>query len=231
MSLTYFGAMFIPSGLISILFALTPVVSSLMAALVFGRGDFSRLGWLAFAVAFSGVVVICLDGLVLREDGWIGVLMLLAAVVLYAASGILVQREAYQAHPLAITVGALVLSLPLYLLLWWSSDGQLPHIDWHSRSPWAVLYLAVFGSLIGFMSYYYIIRVRGATVVSMTTLVTPVFALYLGHQLNGEQISSQLMVGSALVLSGLSVYFVALAPGRVGAQVPVAGCEEGGRGV
>jgi drug/metabolite transporter (DMT)-like permease len=139
--------------------------------------------------------------------------MLLGAVVLYAASGILVQREPYQAHPLGITVGALILSLPLYLILWAVTDGRIPEVDWSSRSPWAVLYLAVFGSLIGFMSYFYIVKTRGATVVSMVTLATPMFALYLGHHFNGEQISVQLVLGSILVLSGLGLYFVSMARG------------------
>lgn len=220
MSLTYFGAKFIPSGLISILYALTPVVTNLVAALVFGRGDFSRLGWVSFAVSFLGVIVICSDGLVMQDKGWIGVLMQLLAVVLYAVSGILVQRETYQAHPLVITVGALILSLPLFLLLWWTTDGHLPQINWSSHSPWAVLYLAVFGSLIGFMAYFYIVKTRGATVVSMVTLATPMFALYLGHHFNGEQVSMQLVIGSIMVLSGLCVYFLSLNKSEPEALMP-----------
>jgi len=171
-------------------------------------------------VSFLGVIVICSDGLILQDKGWIGVLMLLLAVVLYAVSGILVQRETYQAHPLVITVGALILSLPLFLLLWWTTDGHLPQINWSSHSPWAVLYLAVFGSLIGFMSYFYIVKKRGATLVSMVTLATPMFALYLGHHYNGEQISMQLVIGSVLVLSGLCLYFLSLNKSESEALMP-----------
>lgn len=210
MSLTYFGAHYIPSGLISILYATTPVVSSLLAYRLIGESGFNRLGWWAFAVSFFGVVLICFDNLLIDQGGWIGVLLLLGAVLLYSISGILVQREGYQAHPLSITVGALIMAVPLFLLLWLVADGVVPTVDWHSRSPWSILYLAVFGSLIGFGSYFYIINKMGATAVNMVTLATPMFALYLGSQLNGEHISMQLLLGSVFVLAGLAVYFRSL---------------------
>lgn len=204
---TYLAAQYISSGLISVLFALAPVLSNLFAYFLLGQGEFSRSRWLAFALSFFGLTLICLDDWVIREDGWIGIALLLLAVSLYSLSGVLVQRERYHAHPLSITVGTLITSVPLFVLSWWLLDGELPVFDWNSRSPWSVLYLAVFGSLLGFASYFYIVRQLGATAVAMVTLVTPVIALSLGSAVNSEPITMQIAGGTACVLSGLGLYY------------------------
>jgi len=204
---TYNAAQYIPSGLISVLYALAPVLSNLFAYLLLGKGDFSVARWGSFIISFTGLAVICLDDWVLHQDGWIGVVLLLIAVSLYSLSGVLVQREAYHAHPLSLTVGTLVLSVPLFIISWLFMDGELPVLDWSSKSPWAVLYLAVFGSLLGFASYFYIVRQLGATAVAMVTLVTPVLALILGSVLNGEVITPQIIGGTACVLFGLVLYY------------------------
>jgi len=210
---TYHAASYIPSGLISVLFALAPVCSNLFASLLLGRADFSVQRWVSFAVSFTGLSIICLDDWVIYGDGWIGVLLLLAAVCLYSLGGVLVQRASYHGHPLSITVGTLVSSMPLFIGAWWLFDGQVPVFEWHSPSPWAVLYLAVFGSLIGFAAYFFIVRTLGATAVAMVTLVTPVLALIFGNVLNGEQLTLQIVSGTACVLLGLILYY------RWGSQV------------
>lgn len=209
MTLTYTGAMYIPSGLISVIFALSPVVSNFLSAMLLGKGEFTPIRIVAFLVAFSGLAVICLDEWVIASDGWIGVCCMLAAVSLYSLSGVLVQRENYQAHPLSITVGTLIFSLPLFALSWWLVDGSIPRLDLSSISPWAVLYLALFGSLLGFAAYFHIISALGATAVAMVTLITPVLALILGAMLNNEAITTQMVIGTMGVLSGLVLYYSA----------------------
>lgn len=204
---TYTAAQYIPSGLISVLFALAPVLSNIFAYFLLGKGDFSSARWVAFILSFIGLMVICFDDWVIHQDGWIGVVFLLVAVSLYSLSGVLVQRESYHGHPLSLTVGTLILSSPLFIFSWWMLDGQLPVIDWTSKSPWAVIYLAVFGSLLGFASYFYIVRQLGATAVAMVTLVTPVLALILGSVLNNEIITPQITLGTACVLFGLVLYY------------------------
>ncbi len=207
MSCTYFGALYIPSGWISILFSLAPVTSNFFASRLLGQGDFDAWRWAAFILSFAGLVVICMDDLVMHEEGWKGILLLLAAVTLYGLSGVLVQREQFSAHPLSITVGSLITSVPMFVLSWWIVDGYLPTLDWSSRSPWSVMYLALFGSLLGFACYFYVVKNRGATAVAMVTLVTPVLALYLGNVLNAEPLTVHVVAGSALVLTGLAMYY------------------------
>ena len=206
---TYIAANYVPSGLISVIFALAPVFSNLFSVKLLGTGEFTPLRWLAFGISFFGLSLICLDDWVVQSEGWKGVALLLLAVMLYSLSGVLVQRENYQSHPLSMSVGTVILSSPLFVLTWFVMDGSLPQLDFSSRSPWSILYLAICGSLIGFMAYFYIVKQVGATAVAMVTLVTPVVALMLGSLLNHEPITYQMVMGTGGVLLGLLIYYQA----------------------
>lgn len=204
---TYVAARVIPSGLISVLFGLAPIMSALMAQRLLQEQAFPLYRWIACFIALAGLAVIFLDDVSLAPGSEWGIGLMLLAVFLFSLSGVLVKREAALVHPLAHTVGALLCSLPLFGLTWWLMDGSAPHFDFSSRSPWAVLYLALFGSLVGFVCYYSILRVLSPSTVALVTLITPVFALFLGHMLNGEELSGAIYLGTGLILSGLGLFF------------------------
>ena len=60
--------------------------------------------------------------------------------------------------------------------------------------------------MIGFIGYFYILQNLKASTVALVTLITPVFAIMLGASLNGEVITSALILGAIGVLLGLSLY-------------------------
>ncbi|AQS37914.1 hypothetical protein Sps_02762 [Shewanella psychrophila] len=82
----------------------------------------------------------------------------------------------------------------------------MPVETWQERSLWSILYLGVFGSQIGFISYFYILQNLKASTVALVTLITPVFAMMLGAQLNDETITDSLVIGAMFVISGLGLY-------------------------
>ncbi|MDX5300308.1 MAG: DMT family transporter [Gammaproteobacteria bacterium] len=207
MCCTYLAVQYIPSGLISVLYGLSPMVSGLLAQRVLGEQPFALHQWLAFGVAMLGLSQIFLEDLTLGGSGLMGILLLLAAVGLFATSAVMVKKTNADVHPLSHTVGALLLSIPCFGMTWWWLEGTLPVLDFTSHSPWAILYLATFGSLIGFVAYFFVLRRLSPSTVALVTLVTPVFALALGSGLNGEVITPSILTGSGLILSGLALYF------------------------
>ncbi|KZY62185.1 hypothetical protein A3742_10450 [Oleiphilus sp. HI0071] len=203
----YSASQFIPSGLISVLFALAPLLSGVFAYFVLSENNFTPDRIAAFLVSFIGLCVICLDGVVVSGEGYKGVLFLLLGVSLYSFSGVKVQQIGFQGNPLATTVGSVVMSVPLFGFAWLVLDGGIPAIDWSSKSPYAVIYLALFGSLLGFCAYFFLLKVAGAAAVAMVTLLTPALALILGALVNGETISVKVYLGTGLILSGLFLYY------------------------
>ena len=206
MSLTYWAAGRVQSGLISVLFGLSPLLTAAMAALWLNEGALGRRAVAGILLGVLGLAVIFLQGATPGAgDAVAGLLALLLAVVIHSANMVAIKRIGSDNPPLATTVGALAVSLPLFALLWWIGDGQLPE-SLPPRALAAIAYLGIFGSVIGFALYYYVLKHLDASRVALVTLITPVLALLLGHLLNGEVIEARVGVGSGLILLGLALH-------------------------
>lgn len=206
MALTYWGARYVHSGLISVLFGLSPLMAGILAALCLGERALTPLKLVGMLLGALGLAVIFVHGDSLGgEHALAGLLALLLAVFIYSGCLVWLKRIADDSPPLATTVGTLAVSLPLFALVWWFADGQLPAMV-PPRSGAAIVYLGIFGSVIGFALYYYVIKHLEASKVALITLVTPVLALLLGNVFNGESVGLRIWVGTALILSGLTVH-------------------------
>lgn len=201
----YWGAQYIPSGLISVLYGLSPMAIGLFAALWLGERFFtpSKVGGLL--VSLLGLMVIFLPQSDLETVSARGLIGVLLSVVLHAASAVWVKRIGTQMHPLAINSGALALAVPLYLISWLLFGNGVPS-ELPQHSVVSVLYLALIGTALGFNLYFYVLKRVSASVVGLITLITPVLALLLGQGLNGEQIGSHVWLGTAVILLGLSLF-------------------------
>ncbi|MCG2575666.1 DMT family transporter [Dechloromonas sp. XY25] len=206
MALTYWGARYIHSGLISVLFGLSPLAAAILGAVFVGERSLTRVKLIGMLLGAGGLATIFVHGDSLgHEHALAGLFAVLCAVTIYSGGMVWLKQIGDDSPPLATTVGSLSVSLPLFALVWWSTDGQLPAIV-PPRAGAAVAYLGVFGSVIGFALYYYVIKHLETAKVALITLITPVLALLLGSWLNGESIGLRLWLGTALILLGLSVH-------------------------
>ncbi|MEN8170771.1 MAG: DMT family transporter [Pseudomonadota bacterium] len=201
----YWGAQYIPSGLISVLYGLSPMAIGLFAALWLGERFFTPAKVGGLLVSLLGLMVIFLPQSDLETVSARGLIGVLLSVVLHAASAVWVKRIGTQMHPLAINSGALALAVPLYLISWLLFGNGVPS-ELPQHSVVSILYLALIGTALGFNLYFYVLKRVSASVVSLITLITPVLALLLGQGLNGEQIGSHVWLGTAAILLGLSLF-------------------------
>ena len=203
---TYLAAPYLSSGIISLVFGLSPVISALLAKKILAEPNISGVRKFSMIISLCGLAVVCSDNFTLADDGIYGVVFILLAVFFFSLSGVLVKSVSIAIHPLATTVGALTVATPLFLVSWLVLDGTVPVETWQVKSIWATLYLGVFGSLIGFYAYFTVLQKLSASSVTLITLVTPVIALSLGAMLNGEVINDKLILGAFMVLFGLAIY-------------------------
>lgn len=201
----YWGAQYVPSGLISVLYGISPITIGLLASLWLGERFFTPAKVGGLVLALLGLMIIFLpqsDLTTVPAQGLAGVLM---SVLFHSVSAVWVKRLGTQMHPLAINSGALALAVPLYLLSWWLFGNGVPdHLPQHSLG--SILYLAVFGTVIGFNLYFYLLKRVSPAVVGVITLITPVLALLLGQTLNGEHIGNHVWMGTVGILMGLSLF-------------------------
>lgn len=206
MSFSYLAAGYLSSGILSLTFGLAPAFSAILARRILAEPKISTMKKLSMLLSFIGLGFVCADNFSLSGDSIYGFGFVLVAVFLFSLSGVLVKSVSLAIHPMATTVGALTVSLPLFIANWLLLDGSIDASQWQLRSIWATIYLGIFGSLIGFFAYFFVLQRLTASTVALITLVTPVIALTLGALLNDEVIHRQLVFGALLVILGLALY-------------------------
>lgn len=205
MALTYWSAQYVSSGMISVLFGLSPLITSLGAALWLKEEALTPSKLAGMLLGVLGLALVFRGGLSLGEGAALGLAALLVAVALQALGLVWIKRIGDDSPPLATTLGSLIVSLPLFCAAWWLADGSLP-VAWPERALAATAYLGVFGSVLGFALYYYMIKHMETGRIALITLITPVLALLLGHGLNNEAVLPQVWLGAASIILGLCLH-------------------------
>ena len=206
MLLTYWGALHIPSGLISVIFGLSPLVTGVFAALWLAERTLTPLRIAGLALALAGLWLIF--GQPWPGDGraTLGTLATVAGMSLQALGLVWIKRLNVRVSSLAITTGSLGVAVPCFVLAWLIADAaQLPPAT-TLRAGVAIVYLGILGSVVGFTLYYYMIKHIDAGRIALIMLVTPVSALLLGQTLNHERIPGIGWTGIALIGAGLLLY-------------------------
>ncbi len=206
MLFSYMAAATISSGMMSLIFGLAPIFSGLFAQKFLDEPKLTLVKKFSMTTSLLGLAIVCSGSLSLDNNSQLGLLYILMAVILFSLSGVLVKSVKISINPVATTVGSLTMSLPMFFLTWLIFDGNLPFEQWQARSLWAILYLGIFGSLLGFVAYFYVLQKLNASTVALITMMTPVLAMSLGVLLNDEVVTLNLIVGAVFVMSGLAIY-------------------------
>ena len=209
MPVVYWGVQFIPSGLVAVIFAMSPFVTGLMTLWLLKQNPFTFKKVLALVLALAGLVVIFYHQLQFDARSVFGIASVLLSCVLFSFSSVwvknLTQQETVSLDAFHQASGALLFSLPGLLLSWWLMDGVLPR-QVSLKSGASIIYLAIMGSLVGAALFFYILQRLSASVVSLITLMTPVLAIVIGKSLADEDLSSHTLIGVAIVLFALLLY-------------------------
>lgn len=205
MPLVYWAAQHISSGMIALIFSMTPIATGLVSILILRQNPFTKIKLLALALAISGLVVVFGDQVKLNDRAGWAIGAALSACTLMGGSSVWLKSLNVSLSSLQQTTGALLFSLPSLLLCWYFWGDPWP-AQVAARSIWSIVYLAVFGSLLGFTFYYYLLANMSPTSLSLVTLITPVSALYIGHFVDAEVVSPNTLSGAALIVVALAIY-------------------------
>ena len=201
----YWGSQYIASGLIAVIFGLTPIVTGVIAAIWLQERSLTASKVTGIILGIIGLIVIFGSGIELSDGAGYGIAAVLVAVILHSISAVWVKAINANLPALEVTNGGLLIAAPLYLLTWLFFSEGWPEVI-SNRTAMAIGYLAVFGSVLGFIMYFYVLKYIDASRVALVTLLTPVLALLLGQGLNNETIDPTVWLGTFCILIGMSVY-------------------------
>jgi drug/metabolite transporter (DMT)-like permease len=199
----------IPSGVAALLVATTPIF---MVLLEWSRPHGRRpTMWVALGLLIGLGGVGALVGPASFGEGGRIDLMGAATVVLGAlawSAGSIYSRHAPRPES-AVTMTAIQMLVGgAFVGVIGAAIGELSTFglgDISARSAWAWLYLLVFGSLIGFTAFVYLLRVSTAAKVATYAYVNPVVAVILGWLLGGEVINSRMLMAAGIIVVGVAI--------------------------
>ena len=192
----------LPSGLIAVLIATTPLLITLFDPRRVALGGRGALG---LALGVAGVAVLVAPGkgaAITTASGGIGVAWIMLACATWAWGSLLSRRLELPKQALMSSGGQMIAGGVIMLTLGLAVEGTaLPHVS--SRSAWAFVYLVVAGSLIGFTSYAWLLRVVRPVLAATYAYVNPIVALVLGWLILDEPLTPRIGLGTAVVLAAV----------------------------
>lgn len=201
----YWAAQYISSGLISVIFGITPMVTGFFAWRFIQEQGFNRLKVFGSLLGLVGLAIIFINGASFGTEYLYGIIAVVVAVMLHSASSVWIKSINSSLPPIILVAGALLFSMPLFIAVYLIFSPPLPQVI-PVKAIWSIVYLGIIGSVIGFVSYYYLLKHMPASSVALITLITPITALFLGNIINNEIITTAIYIGTALVLLGLLLH-------------------------
>ena len=199
----------IPSGIAALLVASVALWMVLLEFLRKNGTRPNRLAIIGLTIGFAGVAL--LVGPAALSDA--GDLDVLAALVLVGASlswaaGSIYSRVLPRPASASVGSGMQMLAGGIALLVIGVTSGELGRLDLAAvtaRSALSLGYLIVFGSLVGFTAYAWLLRVCTPAAVATYAYVNPMVAMLLGWLLAGEEFGPRMIVAAAVILSGVAL--------------------------
>jgi drug/metabolite transporter (DMT)-like permease len=215
---------YVASGLAAVVVAIIPFWTVLVEALL-PRGERLTIQTLTgLTVGFFGIVVLVWPELTLGDqEGRVfiaGVAALQLACIGWALGTAYTKRNVMAAAPLAVSALQMLLS-GVMLIVIGTATGEWSRLAFTPRSASALLYLIIFGSVVGYSAFVYALKHLPVSSVSQYAYVNPIIAVVLGTLLLAEPLSVRTFVAAALVFAGIAI--VRSAPSPHG--VPAAACE------
>lgn len=140
----------------------------------------------------------------------LGAVVLILSSILWAGGSVF-SRHARQPSSALLGVAMQMITGGIILLLVGAGMGEIPHFDFQAisrTSRWAFVYLTLFGSLIGFTAYVWLLRVSTPARVSTYAYVNPLIAVCLGYIFLHEPLPPGVLLAGALILLAVALITV-----------------------
>lgn len=193
----------VPSGLAAVLFAVYPFFVLLFSFLAISDEKIGIYKILGIVLGFSGILVIFSDRLGGDISSYlIGMTAIVLSGAMQASIAVIIKKYGFHLNPLSMNFVPMVIA-GIFLTLFGFLMEDFSQLKFDSNAILSVLYLAMFGSIVTFTSYYWLLKRISVVILSLIAFITPIVALVLGSIVYSEQLSSRTFWGSILVLTGL----------------------------
>ena len=203
---TYAATSYLSSGIIALMFGLAPIMAGLIGRFGFGQ-RLHGIQWLGMLVAVVGLAIICTSSGASQHVHPVGIMLMLMSVFTYAFSIFWVKKVNADVVPMAQATGSILVStlaaMCIIPFIWQYAPTHIPE----TKSLLALIYTVFMASLLAMFCYFKLVQNIKATTLSLTTVMTPMIAMFLGAMLNNEKPTMNVFIGAVVLIFGLFLYF------------------------
>jgi drug/metabolite transporter (DMT)-like permease len=191
--------------------ALEASIQPLMVLIMMRMVDGKKIQIKSFIGIFLGIVgmylLVSQKQIVFQEHSLIGIIMVFTCVISWSSGSLFVARSELGSNYFVntgyqmLTSGIMLLLISLLLGETWTSP-----FTWSSSAQGSMVLLIIFGSIVAFSAFNFLLKEVSTEKVSTSAYVNPIIALFLGWYVLNEQISGQSLVAAIILLTG--VYFI-----------------------
>lgn len=198
----YIGQQYIQASLAAVIFATMPFFTGIISHLLLPNERLQRHVVIGMIVGFIGTLALFSKNLSL-DGPVLGMLSLLLSSIFCSWATVLIKRDLNDIPPvqlsiLQIPMGLIVLVPPMLF--------ELPlKFEFNTTSLVSLFYLAILGTGVAFMGWYYLLKRVSAVALSLMTFLEPLVAMGLGYLLLQEKLESHFLIGGALILIGVLI--------------------------
>lgn len=207
--LVFWAEQYITSGLAALLQAMLPAFGLILAHI---HVPAERMTWVKIAGVVLGVfgvgVVFSNQLAISGRLALAGCVAMVLSAFFAAYSNVLVKTHGKNLNPAVLAAFQMLFGLVPLLLYGLTFEGNPLRLRWTPLALVCLLYLAVVGTVIAFLMYYWLIQKMDVTKTMLISLVTPVVAVILGMLVLDEQLSWRTLVGGAMIMAGIGFIVV-----------------------
>jgi drug/metabolite transporter (DMT)-like permease len=208
----------ISSGLAALLVASVPLWLVVFRRLAGDRPHWTTIA--GVAIGFGGLALLSFTRGGSTTGSVFGIVVILGAACAWATGSFMSGRLRMPANPYVASVYEM-LAGGLALTVLGLARGETLHVDAYSTRSWVALgYLIVFGSLLAFTSYVWLLGNAPLSLVGTYAYVNPTVAVLLGAAVLGERVTWAAVVGGAIILVGVGLVVSTERRGSVPARRP-----------
>ncbi len=196
------GNKYADSGMVTVVIATVPIFTTIIECFIVRSCSIGKNGIIGLIGGFAGIIIMVLYGTASIKADFKGIIFSLLGAISWSAGSVYSKNNAVEGSIIAQTAAEGLFSAFLFFLVGkLSGDFVLTNITLKALIP--VFYLAIFDSLIGFISYIYLLKIWKSSRVATYAYVNPVVALILGAAVLNEAITSGKVIGMIIIIASV----------------------------
>lgn len=194
----------VPSGLSALLVATEPILLAMMGLFVSHDNKFTFVNVSGLAIGLLGVALISTDKAALGGS-YVGAVVILLGTVAWCFGMLYSRKAAMPRDPIARSAMPMLFGSGM-LLVAAAVSGEftgLTRAAFTMKATGGLLYLIVFGSIVAFTAYTWLLERTSPVFLATHTYVNPIVAVMLGWMLAGEQLNGRVALAGAMVVASV----------------------------